>query len=462
MTPEEGVSPEGELMVYKDMFTVLVVDSCIERSPSLRDAGMRIVGHLREDHHLRTDVLGSTKDAIIRLRHDASVACLLLEWGGKTGGIDAKRVLDTVADVGLEIPVFLLAPAENLAREQAGLLRDEGRGLIYPEEDAPDFVARYVNRHFEAYIERLKTPFFGRIIEFNESGSEMWTCPGHNGGMFYRRSPVGRVFYEYLGETVFRTDLDNSVVELGDLLVHEGPAREAEAAAAEIFGADRTYFVLNGTSTSNKVAAGALVSRGDLVLFDRNNHKSSHHGALVLAGGIPVYLPADRNPQGLIGPIDPGALDEDRIRAAIRDCPLVTDSRRRAERPFRLAIIEQCSYDGTVYNVRAILDRIGHLCDYVLFDEAWAGFMKFHRCSPATTRWAWTASARATRASSLPSPRTSSWPASRRPPRSTSGTGTSPASHGTSPSSGSTRRTCCTPRPRRSTRCSPRWTSARR
>ena len=256
---------------------------------------------------------------------------------------------------------------------------DAVRGLIYPEEDAPDFVAKYVNRHFEAYIEQLKTPFFGRIIEFNESSNEMWTCPGHNGGMFYRRSPVGRVFYEYLGETVFRTDLDNSVVELGDLLVHEGPARKAEAAAAEIFGADRTYFVLNGTSTSNKVATGALVSRGDLVLFDRNNHKSNHHGALVLGGGIPVYLPADRNPQGLIGPIDPDALDEERIRAAIRANPLVTDPDRwQAERPFRLAIIEQCSYDGTIYNVQMILDRIGHLCDYILFDEAWAGFMKFH------------------------------------------------------------------------------------
>ena len=331
-------------MTYKDMFTVLIVDSRIERSQSLREAGMRIVGHLREDHHLHADVLDTTKDAIIRLRNDASVACLLLEWGGKTGGIDAKRVLDTVADIGLEIPVFLLAPTEALAREQAGLLREEVRGLIYPEEDAPDFVARYVNRHFEAYIEQLKTPFLGRIIEFNESSSEMWTCPGHGGGMFYRRSPVGRVFYEYLGETVFRTDLDNSVVELGDLLVHQGPARAAEAAAAEIFGADRTYFVLNGTSTSNKVTTGALVSRGDLVLFDRNNHKSNHQGALVLAGGIPVYLPAGRNPQGMVGPIDPDALDEHRIRAAIRDCPLVTDPDRwRAERPFRLAIIEQCS-----------------------------------------------------------------------------------------------------------------------
>jgi ornithine decarboxylase len=366
-------------MAYKDMFTILVVDSRIERSQSLRDAFARILGHLRDVHHLRTDVLGTTQDAVIRLRNDASVACLLLEWGGKSGGIDAARVLDTIADVGLEMPVFLVASSEDLARERHGLLAGVVRGLIYPEEDTPDFVARYVNRHFEAYIEQLKTPFFGRVIEFNESPSEMWTCPGHNGGMFYRRSPVGRVFYEYMGEPVFRTDLDNSVVELGDLLVHEGPAREAEAAAAEVFGADRTYFVLGGTSTSNKIATGALVSRGDLVLFDRNNHKSAHHGALVLGGGIPVYLPSGRNPQGLIGPIAPEALEEDRIRAAIRAHPLVTDPGRwQARRPFRLAVIEQCSYDGTIYNVRAILDRIGHLCDYILFDEAWAGFMKFH------------------------------------------------------------------------------------
>ncbi len=366
-------------MGYKDMFTVLVVDSRIERSQSLRDSFGHILGHLRDDHHLRIDVLGTTQDAIIHLRNDASVACLLLEWGGKIGGIDGKRVVEALDEVGLEIPVFLLASRDDLTHEQHGLQVDAVRGLIYPEEDAPDFVAKYINRYFEAYIEQLKTPFFGRVIEFNESSNEMWTCPGHNGGMFYRRSPVGRVFYEYLGETVFRTDLDNSVVELGDLLVHEGPARKAEAAAAEIFGADRTYFVLNGTSTSNKVVTGALVSRGDLVLFDRNNHKSNHHGALVLGGGIPVYLPADRNAQGLIGPIDPDALDEERIRAAIRANPLVTDPDRwRAERPFRLAIIEQCSYDGTIYNVRMILDRIGHLCDYILFDEAWAGFMKFH------------------------------------------------------------------------------------
>ena len=366
-------------MTYKDMFTVLVVDSRIKHSRSLSDAFERILGNLRDVHHLRTDLIGTTQDAIIRLRNDASVACVLLEWGDEGAGINGKRVVETLEDVGLEAPVFLLVSADDLVRHQQGLLVGTVRGLIYPEEDTPDFVARYINRHFEEYIERLKPPFFGRVIEFTESSNEVWTCPGHNGGMFYRKSPVGHVFYEYLGEAVFRTDLDNSVVELGDLLVHEGPALAAEVAAAEIFGADRTYFVLNGTSTSNKIATGALVSRGDLVLFDRNNHKSNHQGALVLGGGIPVYLPADRNPQGMIGPIDPDALDEQRIRAAIRANPLVTDPDRwQAKRPFRLAIIEQCSYDGTIYNAQMVLERIGHLCDYILFDEAWAGFMKFH------------------------------------------------------------------------------------
>ena len=367
-------------MAYKDMFTILVVDSRIKRSRSLNDAFERILGCLRDRHHLRTDLIGTTHDAVVRLRNDASIGCLLLEWGRKGGdSIDGQRVVQTLEDVGLTVPVFLVVAADDLEQHHQGLLVGVVRGLIYPEEDTPVFVAKYINRHFEEYIEDLKPPFFGRVIEFTEASNEVWTCPGHNGGMFYRKSPVGHVFYEYLGEPIFRTDLDNSVVELGDLLLHEGPAREAEAAAAEIFGADRTYFVLNGTSTSNQIVTGALVSRDDLVLFDRNNHKSNHHGALVLAGGIPVYLPTDRNPQGMVGPIHADALDEERIRAAIRANPLVTDPDRwQAERPFRLAIIEQCTYDGTIYNAATILGRIGHLCDYILFDEAWGGFMKFH------------------------------------------------------------------------------------
>ena len=163
------------------------------------------------------------------------------------------------------------------------------------------------------------------------------------------------------------------------MLIHEGAADDAEAHAAQVFGADRTYFVLNGTSTSNKVVTGALLKQGDLVLFDRNNHKSLHHGALVQAGAVPMFLPTARNAFGMIGPVDWEAWDETRLREQIRSNPLITDkSIADSPRPFRMACIQLCTYDGTVYNVRRVLEKIGHLCDYVLWDEAWIGYNAFH------------------------------------------------------------------------------------
>jgi ornithine decarboxylase len=195
----------------------------------------------------------------------------------------------------------------------------------------------------------------------------------------FRRHPIGRLFFEHMGENVFRDDICNAMVSLGDLLIHEGPALAAQKQAAVIFGADRTYFVLNGTSSANKAVNTALLREGDIVLFDRNNHKSNHQGALITAGAIPIYLEADRNGFGMVGPIDWAALDESAIRTKIAAHPLLKNSdAAQRERPIRAAIIEQCTYDGSLYNVRKILDRIGHLCEYIHFDEAWAGFGAFH------------------------------------------------------------------------------------
>ena len=255
----------------------------------------------------------------------------------------------------------------------------EADGYVFLAEETPDFIAKNLISRLKQYAETLRTPFFGALVDYAEEGNQLWTCPGHNGGVFYARSPIGRIFVQHLGEAVFRDDLDNSVLDLGDLLVHEGPALAAQQEAAKIFGAERTWFVLNGTSTANKVVLQSLVSQGDLVLFDRNNHKAAHHGALYLGGAIPVFLEADRNAQGLIGPIDFEALDEAAIREKIRTHPLVTDPEAwRRKRPFRAAVIEQCTYDGTIYSAETILEKLGPLCEYILFDEAWAGFMKFH------------------------------------------------------------------------------------
>jgi ornithine decarboxylase len=317
------------------------------------------------------------EDAELAIKTDAAIGCMIVDWGKK--GIDGKMaaLMAYVRRRGLEMPIVLLVRRKRLEDVPVEVL-DHVDGYIFLAEETPEFIAKNLVSRLKQYAETLKTPFFGALVDYAEEGNQMWTCPGHNGGVFYSRSPIGRIFVEHLGEAIFRDDLDNSVLELGDLLVHEGPALQAQKEAAKIFGAERTYFVLNGTSASNKIVLSALIAEGDLVLFDRNNHKAAHHGALLLGRGIPIFLETDRNAQGLIGPIDVEALDEERIREKIRRNPLADPGAWRRERPFRVAVIEQCTYDGTIYSAKMILEKIGHLCDYLVFDEAWAGFMKFH------------------------------------------------------------------------------------
>ena len=318
------------------------------------------------------------EDAEMVVQTDAAIGCMVVDWGKK--GLDGKSaaLINLMRRRGLEMPIVILVRRKRLEDIPVEVM-DYIDGYIFLSEETPDFIARNLVSRLKQYAETLKTPFFGALVDYAEEGNQLWTCPGHDGGIFYNRSPIGRIFVEHLGEAIFRDDLDNSVLDLGDLLVHEGPALKAQQEAAQIFGAEKTYFVLNGTSSSNKIVLQALVAEGDLVLFDRNNHKAAHHGALFLGRGTPVYLETDRNAHGLIGPIFHEAFDEARIREKIRTHPLIEDKEAwKRDRPFRVAVIEQCTYDGTIHDARTIIEKIGHLCDYILFDEAWAGFMKFH------------------------------------------------------------------------------------
>lgn len=243
--------------------------------------------------------------------------------------------------------------------------------------------AERIEQAVQAYRRQLLPPFFDTLSRYVGMRNTTFACPGHQGGQFFLRHPAGRLFHEFYGERLFRSDICNADVRLGDLLIHEGAALEAQQYAARVFNADQTFFVLNGTSAANKVVTNALLAPGDLVLFDRNNHKSVHHGALVQAGATPLYLETARNPYGFIGGIDDKALDADTLRARVQ----ALDPDKAAQpRPFRLAVIQLGTYDGTLYNARQVIDRIGALCDYVLFDAAWVGYEQFidilSDCSP--------------------------------------------------------------------------------
>jgi len=224
------------------------------------------------------------------------------------------------------------------------------------------------------YEETLLPPFFDTLTQYVAMENSTFACPGHQHGAFFKKHPAGRQFFDFFGENLFRADMCNADVKLGDLLIHEGSAKHAQKFAAKVFNADKTYFVLNGTSAANKVVTNALLTRGDLVLFDRNNHKSNHHGALIQAGATPVYLEAARNPFGFIGGIDEHCFNDDYLRKLIRE---VAPEKANDARPFRLAVIQLGTYDGTIYNARQVIDKIGHLCDYILFDSAWVGYEQF-------------------------------------------------------------------------------------
>ena len=291
----------------------------------------------------------------------------------------ARKLARAVRDAGFRTPLWAIADSSRISDTSVLGMSGEVDGFIYLGQQSPAFYAKQVAASVVGYGMSLLPPFFGSLMAYDAEAKVSFACPGHQGGEFYRKSPAGQLFFKHFGENVFRGDLCNADVELGDLLIHVGPAVDAQRHAAQVFGADRTYFVLNGTSTSNKVVAQATLRAGDIVLFDRNNHKSLHQGALVKAGAIPIFLPTARNPFGMIGAVDWDAWDEKYLREQIRKHPLVKDrERHKAERPFRLACIQLATYDGTVYNVRKVMEKIGHLCDYVLWDEAWIGYNAFH------------------------------------------------------------------------------------
>lgn len=224
------------------------------------------------------------------------------------------------------------------------------------------------------YQKKMVPGFLTDLVNFAEDRPVSFTTPGHHNGQYYEKHPAGVVFNRFFGKNLMFADTSDTVDELGDTMTHGGTPLTAEQKAAKTYHADKVYFCTNGTTSANSICASALLSEDDLVLFDRNNHKSLYNSALVMSGAKPVYIPTDRNPLGLIGEMNPESLDEKKIRQEIAK---VDPKKAQAKRPFRLAILQLETYDGVFYDAQWIIDKIGKLCDYILFDCAWGGFEQF-------------------------------------------------------------------------------------
>ena len=287
------------------------------------------------------------------------------------------RFVEQIRHRNPDIPIYLYGETRTARHIPNAILR-ELHGFIHMHEDTPDFVARHIIREAKSYLDSLAPPFFRALTHYAQDGSYSWHCPGHSGGVAFLKSPVGQMFHQFFGENMLRADVCNSVDELGQLLDHTGPVAASERNAARIFNADHLYFVTNGTSTSNKIVWHSTVAPGDIVVVDRNCHKSILH-AIMMTGAVPVFLMPTRNHYGIIGPIPRSEFEPARIREKMLANPFCRELlAKNPDLKPRVLTITQSTYDGILYNVEEIKNLLDGEIETLHFDEAWLPHAAFH------------------------------------------------------------------------------------
>src|SRR5574343_534684 len=285
---------------------------------------------------------------------------------------ELRAFVEEIRYKNADIPIFLHGETRTSRHIPNDILR-ELHGFIHMYEDTPEFIARNVVRESKAYLDSLPPPFFRALTHYAADGLYYWHCPGNSGGGAFLKSPVGQMFHPYLGENMLRADVCNAVEELGQLLAHTGPVAASERNAARIFNCDHLYFVTNGTSTSNKIVWHSTVAPGDIVVVDRNCHKSVLH-SIIMTGAIPVFLMPTRNNFGIIGPIPKSEFAWESIQQKIAANPFIDD---KSAKP-RVLTITQSTYDGILYNVEDIKQELDGKIDTLHFDEAWLPHAAVH------------------------------------------------------------------------------------
>ena len=331
------------------------------------------------DFNIQVVSIASVDDARSAYANLPQVDCLLISatLGGPKPkqNADAKHLIHEIRQRNEDIPIFLMA--DPMGDATSAFTVDTIREIneyLYIMDDTPEFIAGRITAAANRYKESLYPPFFGALVKFSKDFEYSWHTPGHAGGTAFRKSPAGRMFSTFFGEQLFRSDLSISVGELGSLLDHSGPLGEAERYAAKVFGADMTYFVTNGTSTANKIVFFGRVTRDDIVLVDRNCHKSAEH-ALTMTHSVAVFMIPTRNRYGIIGPIPLDEMTPEMIRSKIDACP--TAKGVESKKPVH-AIITNSTYDGLCYHATRVENLLGKSVDSIHFDEAWYAYARFN------------------------------------------------------------------------------------
>jgi len=312
----------------------------------------------------------TARDALKAIEDDGDIQAVIvddtlytLKSNGSAGSrmlqMSALELVQRITRLRPELDVYILIAQEQEDEVVDALFTEAVDGYFYREERDHRGIYRILNAQLQ---ERSDTPFYDALKSYVLMAKDAWHTPGHSSGDSLRDSPWVNDFYEFMGEHVFDADLSVSVPTLDSLMEPKGVILEAQKKAAKAFGARRTFFATNGTSTGNKVIFQTLIAPGEKLLLDRNCHKSVHHG-VVLSGAHPIYLDSSVNRKhGIFGPIPKKTL----LKAI--------EEHDDAE----ALVLTSCTYDGLRYDLAPIIEAAHAKQIKVVVDEAWYGFARFH------------------------------------------------------------------------------------
>jgi arginine decarboxylase len=379
---------ERQAQLSRPYFEVLIVD---EMTASEEDALRRRVQRKRgpdDDFVFDIVVVPSFEDALIATLVNFNLQAVVIRHGFPFRSVyhndSLRRFLDSMDETIEQMPESERGP---LLGQQIAQLRPELDLYLVTDVNVEEIAARAgeifkriffrEEDHVELYVsimkgvgERFRTPFFNALREYAKQPTGVFhALPLARGKSIMNSNWIGDLL-QFYGSNLFMAETSATSGGLDSLLDPVGPLKLAQEYAARAFGARRTYFATNGTSTANKIVVQALVRPDDIVLVDRNCHKSHHYG-LVLAGAQVAYL-------------DSYPLDEYSMYGAvpIRHIKETLLGFRKAGtlNRVRLVLLTNCTFDGIVYDVeRVMMECLAIKPDLVfLWDEAWFAFAVCH------------------------------------------------------------------------------------
>jgi arginine decarboxylase len=376
---------QAEVGAHRPYFEVLFVNSQpAARWPALA-AELRKLRRPEDDFIYEPVFVGSFEDAFCaaainpaiisavlaegfpyRSRHDAPVLRSVLDPLGEpeTSDESALRLAQTLKRIRPELDIFLLSDrqVEQLASDPAA---DAVRRIFYAVEEPLELHLAIL----EGVRARYETPFFDNLKKYARRPIGTFHALPIARGKSVFHSDWIRDMGEFYGINLFLAESSATTGGLDSLLEPTGNIKRAQEMAARAFGADHVFFVTNGTSTSNKMAVQALVAPGDIVVVDRNCHKSHHYG-MVLEGAQPLYVEAFPMTQySMYGAVP---------LATIKRALLALRAEGRLDR-LKMLDLTNCTFDGHMYNVRRVMEECLALKPDLIFlwDEAWSGFARF-------------------------------------------------------------------------------------